>query len=89
MAVFPIEYRHNDTALFVVVKVTKGIYVRCLCVFDTEIAYVLNYSRHYNNSIHGTKARQALSDFGFTLISDDMLAYQNWLYDARMFSNRI
>lgn len=89
MVVFPIGHHCNDKALMVVVKIKRGVYVRCLCIFDTEEAHILKCSNHYSSSLYGNGVKQALLEFGFNLISDDSLAYLNWLYDARIFSNRI
>lgn len=78
-----------EKALIVNVKLNSKIKIICICSFVTETARVVYYGKQYERKFHLPILRDKLEDFGFTLIADDALAYECWLYDARMFSNRI
>lgn len=87
--IIPIDYTKDERALIVNVKMNSKLRIICICNFINETARVLRYGKRYIRKFHLPILRDKLEGFGFTLIEDDALAYENWLYNARMFSNRI
>jgi hypothetical protein len=87
--IIPIDYTKDEKALIVNVKMNSKLRVICICNFINETARVVHYSKQYVRKSHLPILRDKLEEFGFALIEDDALAYECWLYNARMFSNRI
>lgn len=87
--IIPIDYTKDERALIVNVKMNSRLKVICICNFTNETAKVVRYGKQYIRKFHLPILRDKLEEFGFILIEDDALAYEYWLYNARMFSNRI
>lgn len=87
--VIPMAYTKDEKALIVSVKISSKLRIVCICSFITETAKVVHYGSKYVRKLHLPTLREKLDEFGFKLTEDDSLAYEYWLYDARMFSNRI
>lgn len=87
--IIPINYTKDEQALIVNVKLNSKIKIICICDFINETAKVVHYGKQYDRKLHLPILIDKLEEFGFTLIRDDALAYESWLYNARMFSNRI
>lgn len=87
--IIPIKYTSDEKALIVNVKMNSKLRIICICSFVTETAKVIHFGRQYVRKFHLPILRNKLMEFGFELIEDDALAYECWLYEARMFSNRI
>ncbi len=70
-------------------KMNSRLKIICICNFTNETARVVRYGKQYIRKFHLPILRDKLEEFGFILIEDVTLAYEYWLYNARMFSNRI
>lgn len=87
--VIPVDYTKDEQALVVKVKINSKLKIICICSFADETARIIRYSKQCVKKDYLFILKDKLEEFGFALIMDDSLAYEHWLYNARMFSNRI
>lgn len=87
--VIPVGYTKDESSLVVKVKMNSKLKIICICSFITETAEVIHYGERYIRKFHLPILESKLKEFGFTLVVDDTLAYEHWLRNAIMFSNRI